>query len=281
MLILYRRYVMKVFIYDNKEKDVSGECLHNLINELELVGIQYQILEDCDLVANMSADAIFALGGDGTILWLIEFANRNQIPIIGINVGKLGFLSEFERNEIKDAVTLLNEGKLKIDERLTLKVIVDNGEYHALNDAYVQRTYSKDLGCLTTDVNVVIDGFFVGRLKGDGVVVCSPTGSTAYSLSAGGPILSPNVNALCVTPISAHGLGHKPIVFSSDSQCVFELVGKTPASLFVDGRHLLEIKQGDVVRIEKAKSNTKFLRKPEFNFFKRLTVKLKDNLNLE
>ena len=127
----------------------------------------------------------------------------------------------------------------------------------------------------------MIDGANAGRVKGDGVVVCSPTGSTAYSLSAGGPILSPNVNAFAVTPIAAHGLGHKPIVFSSDSKCCFELVGKTHGSLFIDGKFVAEIKPGDTVHIEKAENSTKFLRKLDFDFYKRLTVKLKDNLSVE
>ena len=115
-----------------------------------------------------------------------------------------------------------------------------------------------------------------GKVRGDGVVVCSPTGSTAYSLSAGGPILSPEVSAFSVTPIAAHGLGNRPIVCSSNAECKLELMGKTTASLFIDGKSLFDIKQGDDVTIGCATNKTKFLRKDNYDFYKRLSVKLKD-----
>ena len=267
---------MKVLVYDNKEKDTGKFCLTKLNELLDKAGIEHVLLDDADLSSNFSADAIFSLGGDGTILWLVEFANRNQIPILGINVGKLGFLSEFERDEIEDAVNLFKNGKLKVDERLTLKITSKNQVFYALNDAYLHRQYSKEAGCLTADINITINGVLAGKVRGDGVVVCSPTGSTAYSLSAGGPILSPEVSALSVTPIAAHGLGNRPIVCSADAECKLELIGKTNASLFVDGKSLFELKTGDVVTVGCAVNKTKFLRKDNYDFYKRLSVKLTD-----
>ncbi len=267
---------MKVLLYDNKAKDVGKACLIQLSDLLDKQGIEHYLLSDEDLSKDFDADVIFSLGGDGTILWLVEFSNRNRIPIIGINVGKLGFLSEFERNEIEHAVSLFNKGELKIDQRLTLKITVNGNVYYALNDAYIHREYSVEAGCLTADVNITINGVSAGKFRGDGVVVCSPTGSTAYSLSAGGPILSPEVSAFSVTPIAAHGLGNKPIVCSAQSKCELELMGKTSASLFVDGRCIGDIKAGDVVTIESADNPTTFLRKDNYDFYKRLSVKLKD-----
>ena len=267
---------MKVLLYDNKQKDIGKSCLIQLIDLIEKANIDYLVISDDDLQKDFDADVIFSLGGDGTILWLVEFANRNQIPILGINVGKLWFLSEFERNEIESAVSLFKNGELKTDERLTLKVTVGGNVYYALNDAYVHREYSKEAGCLTADVNITINGVSAGKFRGDGVVVCSPTGSTAYSLSAGGPILSPEVNAFSVTPIAAHGLGNKPIVCSAEAKCELELMGKTSASLFVDGRNIGDIKSGDIVTVEKADNPTSFLRKDNYDFYKRLSVKLKD-----
>lgn len=281
MVSLFMEKFMKVLIYDNKGKDVNGVCLKKLTNLLCDANIEYALLEDCDLNKNAVADAIFTIGGDGTILWLTEFSNRNEIPIIGINAGKLGFLSEFEIEDMNEAVNLFKEKLLGIDERLTLKVTVNGKSYHALNDAYVQRLYSKDIGCLTAELSVEIDGTEASKLTGDGVVVCTPTGSTAYSLSAGGPILSPKINALSITPIAAHGLSHRPIVFSADSICKLSLTGKALGTLFVDGKYITEIKKGDVISIERANKYTKFLRKNDFDFYKRLSVKLKDNLNLE
>ena len=272
---------MKVLIYDNKEKDKDKIYFNQLISLLNNNKIEYKQLEDCDLCGKEDADAIFTLGGDGTILWLVEFANRNSIPIIGINAGKLGFLSEFETAEMEEAVSLFKDGLLKKDERLTLQVSINGETFHALNDAYIQRLYSKEIGCMTADIAVSIGGSRVERFKGDGVVVSTPTGSTAYSLSAGGPVISPDIDALSVTPIAAHALGHRTIVFSSDKKCCLELVGKAHGGLFVDGRLIAEIKKGDLVFIDSAKNKTIFLRRKEFNFFKRLSVKLKDSLDVE
>ena len=269
---------MKVFVYDNKEKDAGGICLKNLLEVLSAYGVEYQMLFDDDLLLDACADAVFTIGGDGTILWLTEFANKNSIPIVGINMGKLGFLSEFERAEVEEAVKLLVDGQLKRDERITLKVSVGNVVCHSLNDAYIQRVYHKEVGCMTADILVDIDGATTEKIKGDGAVICTATGSTAYSLSAGGPIIAPNVDAFAVTPIAAHALNKRPIVCSADSICTFEIIGKAHCCLFVDGRFIAEVKKGDVITIQKAENKTVFLRKKDFNFFNRLTEKLKDKV---
>ena len=268
---------MRVFVYDNKEKDAGGVYLQKLCGLLNGKNIEYRILNDDDLLKDDVADAIFSIGGDGTILWLVEFANRNEIPIVGINVGKLGFLSEFERGEMEEAVELIANGKLKRDERITLKVEFGGKVYYSLNDAYIQRVYHKEVGCMTADILVDIDTVTAEKFKGDGAVISTPTGSTAYSLSAGGPILAPSVNAFSVTAIAAHALNQRPIVCSADSVCTFKILGKCYCVLFVDGRYITEVKNGDEIKVKKAEKKTVFLRKADFNFYKRLTEKLKDN----
>ena len=267
---------MKVFIYDNKEKDCGGKYLAELISLLDNAAIEYEQIFDSDLKSTKSADAIFTLGGDGTILWIVEFANNNNIPIVGINVGKVGFLTEFERLEMADAVKLFKDNKLKTEERLTLEVSVNGITTCALNDAYIQRVYSESVGCMTADISVKIDGIKASHFKGDGVVVSSPTGSTAYSLSVGGAILSPEVEALSVTPIAAHALGLRSIVFSAQSICSLELTGRASGMLFVDGRLVTNVCTNDVVSVKAANHSTKFLRKEDYNFYKKLSLKLKD-----
>lgn len=267
---------MKVFIYDNKEKDCGGQYLKELVSLLVKFDIDYELLTDDQLVMDKTADALFTLGGDGTILWLVEFANRNSIPIIGINVGKVGFLTEFERLDMLEAVTLFKNGKLQKDERLTLEINVDGKRYLALNDAYIQRNYCEEIGCMTMEICVDINDKPVENFKGDGVVVSSPTGSTAYSLAVGGAILSPDVQALCVTPIAAHALGLRSIVFSSDAKCNLSIVGKNNGTLFADGRKLCKVCPQTVITVEKSKYVTTFLRKDTYNFYKILSVKIKD-----
>ncbi len=266
---------MFVYIYDNKGKDVDGKYLKILMNLLESYSISYKILADEDLLGNGCADALFVLGGDGTILWLVEFANKNNIPLIGINVGKLGFLSEFDSCEIESAVKMFSEGKLIIDNRMTLKVIVNDTIHYSLNDAYLHRVYNQNSGCMTVDVQVSTDNKVAQRFSGDGVIVCSPTGSTAYSLSSGGPIVTPGVDAFCITPIAAHAFSQRAIVCNANAGCQVCLTGKASANLFVDGKFVLEINKGELVHIQKAEKPTLFMRKPDFDFYKRLNEKLK------
>lgn len=267
---------MKVLIYDNKEKDSCSLWLNKLIELLNVEKIEYKVLIDEDLDSHIKADVIFSLGGDGTILFLTEFANKNGIPIIGINAGKLGFLTEFERYDMEKAVSLLKEGKLKEDFRNTLKVEFKDKFYFALNDVFVQRTYAEDIGCMVAETLFNIDGKYIDKFKGDGIVVGTSTGSTAYSLSAGGPILTPGLDALVVTPIAAHSIMHRPIVFDPKINCEIELIGRAHAGLFVDGKYVGEMVEGDKVSITKAKNDTIFLRKESFNFFDRLSEKMKN-----
>ncbi len=268
---------MRVYVYDNKEKDADRICLTKLKQVLSEYNVEYQVLSDDDLLGEGYADAVFTIGGDGTILWLTEFANKNNIPIVGINMGKLGFLSEFELSEVEESVKLLVNGELKRDERITLKVSLGNSVYRSLNDSYIQRTYQKEVGCMTADILVDIDGATTEKYKGDGAVICTATGSTAYSLSAGGPILAPDVDAFAVTPIAAHALNKRPIVCSANSICTFEITGKAHCGLFVDGRFIAEVKKGDVITMQKSENKTVFLRKKDYNFFNRLTEKLREN----
>ena len=266
---------MFVYVYDNKGKDIGGKYLEILIEYLNKYSISYKILDDEKLSGFGSADALFVLGGDGTILWLVEYANRNKIPLIGINVGKLGFLSEFEVGEIKLAVKLFSENKFSIDSRTTLKITLDNKVYYSLNDVYLQRIYTKESGCMTADIIVSIDGRLAERFKGDGVIISSPTGSTAYSLSAGGPILAPNVNAFSITPIAAHAFSQRAIVCDSNSMCEMTLAGGALVNLFADGKYISQINKSESVKVEKAENDTMFLRKENFDFYNRLSEKLK------
>ncbi len=265
---------MKVLVYDNKGKDVAGACLNKLIQCLNDFGIEYQVLSDTDLENNYSADALFSLGGDGTILYLTKFANVNKLPIIGINVGKLGFLTDFERSEIEDAVKLFVDGKLIKDGRSTIKLTMFGETYYSLNEVFLNRIYSENISTLITEVKVYLDGNYVGRFNGDGLIVNTPTGSTAYSLSAGGPILAPNSGVFCITPLASHSFNNRPIAFSSSNACVLELTGKTPSGVYVDGKLIGQMNQGDSIEIINAENSTLFYRKESFDFFNRLSKKL-------
>lgn len=267
---------MNVLIYFNKAKDPSGVWLNSFIAILQKEDISYNVVEDKDMNSTIIADALFVLGGDGTILNVNEFAGRNSIPIIGVNAGKLGFLTEFEISEMETMVELFKNGSLIKDERATMLCCTPNNSYYTLNDAVVQRIRVEERGNNVTSLDVSIDDIQVEKIIGDGVIVSTPTGSTAYSLSANGAILSPGINVFSITPIAAHSLNQRAIVYSPQSLCKIIIKSDCATGLFIDGIFVEELKKGEHIIIKKADYSTVFLRKQGFNFYKRLSQKLKD-----
>ena len=265
---------MQVLVYYNKEKDSGGKCKDQLVNILVENNISYSILDDDMIRDQMKADALFVIGGDGTILYLAEFANKNSIPIIGINAGKLGFLCEFEKNEIKLAVEGFKNNTLVKDSRTMLSINCNDNTYYALNEVYIQRVYDTDIGNTVAEIQVEIDNSFVSKYIGDGTMISSPTGSTAYAFSLGAPILSPTSNTFTMTPIAAHTFNQRPIVYSDDSTCSIQIFGKAQVGVFVDGRLVDTLIQNDKLLVSKVDTDILFLRKKDYNFFKRMCKKL-------
>ncbi len=270
---------MNVLIYDNKEKDFDKSCLSMLTNELDNVNIDYSILKDENMDKPISADALFAIGGDGTILFLSEFCNKNSIPLIGINAGRLGFLCEFEKNNIKEAVTLLKNGEFNVDKCLMMKIMYKGNAYYALNDVFVQRTYNQStynqsVGNMAADLKIEINGKSVLKMKGDGAIVSTPTGSTAYSLSLGGPILYPDSPTFVMSTIAAHSFNQRPIVYLATSVCRINVVGKAKVGVFVDGEMIGQMQENDYIDIVKAEKPLIFLRRKEYEFVDKLSSKL-------
>lgn len=266
---------MKVLLYVNPEKDVKGEYSAKIKTLLNKHGIDFDCLSENQNSLNSAYDAMIVVGGDGTFLRRTEIANLNQIPIIGINSGRLGFLSEFETDEAENAIELLKDGKLIKDERLTLKIVCKNKVYYALNEAGFSRLY-EDNKRLIVSLSVKIGAAKMQDIIGDGVIVSTPTGSTAYSLSAGGAILEPHINACCITPVAAHSFSARPIVYSADNVCTVRCESGSSVGLFVDGRFVDTIDENTPVSISRAENNTVFLRKQDFDFFTRLNRKMQD-----
>ena len=264
---------MKVLVYANNSKEDYGEWLNNTATILSKEKIEYEVISSISLTKDIKADALIVFGGDGTILSLTEFCNKNNIPIIGINAGKVGFLTEFEAKDTALAIKLLKNGNLKQDKRVALSVNLNGKEYIGLNDAVLSRVYSDKIEGLVVSVSVNFDDIFVDKITGDGVIVSTPTGSTAYSLSAGGAILSPGINAFIMTPLSSHSLHSRPIVFSADTTCSLKLESDF-GGLFIDGKKVAYLSCGDVVKISKLPTQTVFLRREDSDFFCKLDTKL-------
>ncbi len=265
---------MKALIYRNKAKDVEFVYSTELKKILEKYEINHEIIDDLQLKEKILADVIFVVGGDGTILDLTEFSNLNEIPIIGINAGKIGFLTEFETSEIENAVKLFKNGELIKDLRCTIFAEYKGEFFYALNDVVIQRVYTEERGVHITNVDASIDGVLMDRISGDGVIISTSTGSTAYSLSASGAILTPDINAFSITPICAHSLHHRPVIYSADKTCTINILKGSLAGLFIDGNYIGMLDDDDTVIIRKSNNPTIFLRKKDSNFFNKLITKL-------
>lgn len=266
---------MKVLIYINEEKDKDLSIKERLCSALKKNNVEYTVYEKEKVSSYNGYNAIFVIGGDGTLLRRTSFVIDKNIPIIGINAGKLGFLSEFAPENIDQCVELFVKNKLKKDVRNVLEIEYRNKKFYALNDVVLQRGYIEGHG-MTTEIQVSIDSNVTDIINGDGIIVATPTGSTAYSLSAGGAILAPNVNAFIITPIAAHSFGERSIVYSSDSVCELKYLNCSTPMLFIDGKYIETLKNNENIVIKSSKETVTFLRLNNYNFYNRLSEKLKD-----
>ena len=265
---------MKIAICYNPKKVDS--------NYIETVSKFKSLLEDAkieyfDLNKNEEehADLIAVLGGDGTILANAEYATENEIAILAINVGTVGFLSSFEEKDLSSAVDIIRSGNFSLKEKTALKVSTSDGEeFFALNDAVIEREKITNDYSVVSKLNFAIDGNLIYNLSSDGIIISTPTGSTAYSLSAGGVVLTPDLHSFIATPICSHSLYTRPIVFRDDKQ-VSVTVRKNSCSsvLSVDGKGVKRLKAGDVITVTKHDKTLKIVDCGE-DFFNRLIRKL-------
>lgn len=220
-------------------------------------------------------DVLFVLGGDGTILTVASECAKRDIKIIGINYGRVGFLAEFEPQRLDFAVDLVCGGNYKTVNRAMLDINVDGNSFLALNDVVIQRNTGGTQFCNTISLRCEIDGAIVDNLSSDGIIVSTPTGSTAYSLSAGGSILAPGINAFIMTPICAHSLHSRPIVFGDGSVVnISSLLGNTPLNLIVDGRIAATVRAQQTITVKKSKRFSTFITADDGDFYNKLLIKL-------
>lgn len=227
------------------------------------------------------ADAVIAVGGDGTTLNVAKYASMYGKATLGINAGRLGFMSGLEKNELALLKNLVN-GDYVIDERMMLKAdIAENGKikgtYHCLNDAVISRG---DLARLI-DINVMSQGRSLTQSRADGIIVATPTGSTAYSMAAGGPVLSPDNSCFVVTPICPHSLVNRSIVLSADEKIELSVENdkNNNAFLSIDGEESIQIKSSTQIAISKSEYTVKLIKIKPDNFYEILRKKLLERRN--
>ena len=224
-----------------------------------------------------NAELVICFGGDGTILHTAKAATRRGIPLLGVNIGTMGFMAELENTEL-DKLAQLASGEYSIEKRMMLDVKVQRDRdiiFHdiCLNDVVVTK------GAVARIVHLVVncDGVQALECGGDGVIVATPTGSTAYSLSAGGPIVEPEARNIIVTPICAHDVGSRCIVTSDKRVITVNMVrnARRNAYLSVDGGKAVRLNMGDVTTIRRSDHETKLLRLKDTNFFDVVTAKFR------
>jgi NAD+ kinase len=223
------------------------------------------------------ADLLVVLGGDGTMLSAARLAEERGIPILGVNMGGLGFLTEVRPDLLYQSLDRVFAGDYVLDERLMLRALIDrHGETVAqatvLNDVVV----SKGTLARMIEISINLQKQFVTKLRGDGAIVSTPTGSTAYSLSAGGPIMNPSVQSLMLTPICPHTLTHRPLVVPSSVEIEVTLISKDEGAMAtLDGQVGVALVQGDTVKLKASEHRTRLIRFPESSYYHVLREKLK------
>lgn len=266
------------YVITNKTKDKTLEITGQIKEYIESNGgICYLATQGQDIP--QGTECILVLGGDGTLIRAARELRDKDIPLMGINMGTLGYLTEAEIANLKESIDHLMTGETHIEARMMLKGYVnDEMEDVALNDIVLTR-----LGSLRIiRFNIYVNGELLNTYHADGMIVSTPTGTTAYNLSAGGPIVEPTAKMIVVTPICSHALNSSSIVLSAEDEIVLEMCeGRDEdveyASVSFDGERNVEIRTGDRITIRKAKETTKLLKLSKVSFLETLRKKMKGN----
>ena len=284
----------KVILTPNPYRDKNFQTVREAVRVLKDAGMEvrlclpfevdksYELPKDlkfCRLDRELpGASIVVCFGGDGTILHMAKAATRHGIPILGVNIGTMGFMAELESSELSELARLAVDD-YKIDRRMMLDVTVHRDRdiiFHdiCLNDAAI----TKGAIARIVHLNVKCDGTQSMELGGDGVIVSTPTGSTAYSLSAGGPIVEPDASSILITPICAHDVAARSLVVSEKRVITVEMSpnARRNAFLSVDGGKALRMNVGDIATIRKSPLVTKLVRLKERSFYDVINMKFKN-----
>lgn len=285
----------RFYIITNTSKDPGYVFSSRLISFLEINGKKCaQIRGDEDLAQmrrdllahdlNAKTDCLVVLGGDGSVLRAAHQVLGTGVPILGINLGSLGYLAEVERDNWQETVALLLEGSYSIEERMMLEgcmversgVTVEGSEvFFALNEAVIVRNSALRV----LNFNVYVDGFLLNNFNADGIIISTPTGSTAYNLSAGGPLVESKAQLIVVTPICAHTMNTRSVVLSAEDHIVIEMVQtqrneEMQAEAVFDGESGISLRSGDRIEIRRSPEVTNLVKLSRRSFLSTLHRKL-------
>lgn len=278
---------MKEFlIVKNSEKDIEFKLTQQIVQYLEEHHAKCKVLEKTlkelsePLAVSKSCDLVIVLGGDGTILRTVRSLFHQDVPIMGVNLGTVGYLAECDPEEVKETLSHLLSNQAAIEKRMMLEgtMIQNDKIIHkdcALNDIAICRSgYSRIIR-----LRIYVNGEYMTDYDADGVVISTPTGSTAYNLSAGGPIVTPRADLIVVTPISPHSLSARSIILSGDDEITVEIerVRKTQneeAQATFDGQKGIIMEPTDKIHIKKASESAKFVQVKKKSFYEIIRNKI-------
>lgn len=268
----------KFYIITNQSKDPELETTHRIQRYIEQKGKECILAFNGESVSE-DADCVFVLGGDGTLIRAAREIRSRKVPLLGVNLGTLGYLAEVEVRHIEETVDYLLEYDVAVEARMMLCGSVNGKEEDAsLNDIVVTRVGELRI----IHFNIYVNGELLNSYQADGVIICTPTGSTGYNLSAGGPIVEPTASMIVITPICSHSLNTRSIVLSADDEIVIEIgQGRDEqmekALVSFDGDKAVEVHTGDRIAIRKAEDTIKFLKLSQISFLETLRRKMKGN----
>jgi len=276
--------VSSLGIMVNPDKPLAGEIVHDLIGMIEERGMTFTQADDlvpligreehsCPVSELWQAiEMLIALGGDGTILAAARAIGVNNVPILGVKVGGLGFLADITPDELPEALDKVKQGRYGLSERMTLETVFDGQTHFALNDLVIDKGASPRI----LDLELYVGGQFVNTSTADGLIISTPTGSTAYSLSVGGPIVHPRMQAIILSPICPHVLANRPMILKGDEPV--EVVIKSAGGevkLTVDGQINFPLRQGDRIMVRKSDHSVRLVRSSNRTYYDVLRTKLK------
>lgn len=217
------------------------------------------------------SDFLVSVGGDGTLISVVRRSFKYNLPVLGIHQGTLGFLTDIRLNEVEKFLKKMFEHKYRIDQRMMIKVSLGEKNFVAFNDIVISR---KSISSMIS-IDAKIDGKPFNSYYGDGVIISTPTGSTAYNLSVGGPVVFPLTEAFIVTPVAPHSLTQRPLVLPADFEIEFTISDVQGAVVIVDGQDIYEIEKDNTVKIEISSNKAKLIHRCERNYFEVLNEKLR------
>lgn len=234
----------------------------------DLIGLDSAVTRD--QIAEQ-AEIIVLIGGDGTLLSVAKQAVKQGVPIAGFNLGTLGFLTELNKDALEETLAEIFQQEVKISERKILEICFKGEQYFALNDVVASKGYIARV----IELKLMIDRLEVAVIRADGLIISTPTGSTAYSLSAGGPIVAPEVNGIVITPLCPHSLTLRPFVIPDDSKIRVQLKSKSEkVHMTMDGQSVVPISAGDYFDVCICDHRLKLITPKDINYFRLLYEKL-------